>query len=122
MRLLYGTELDTGPDREVDWPDAFLTGFDICVATVHSDFGFERAAMPRLIGKRPGLGIDTDEVRAACARRSRPGDQCPGRPALPRRRGHPPRQGHGVRFAIGTDARSIPRSRISAAASARRRG
>ncbi|WP_255954693.1 DNA polymerase/3'-5' exonuclease PolX [Streptomyces odontomachi] len=88
MRLLHGTELNIGPDGEVDWPDEFLAGFDLCVASLHSHFGLGRRAMtqrlvracehPRVniighpttrrIGKRPGVDADWDEVFAACAR------------------------------------------------------
>jgi DNA polymerase (family X) len=88
MRLLHGTELNIDPDGEVDWPDEFLDGFDICVASVHSHFNLSREAMTRrlvracenpyvnvighpttrLIGKRPGIDADLDEVFAACAR------------------------------------------------------
>ncbi|MFG2126235.1 DNA polymerase/3'-5' exonuclease PolX [Streptomyces sp. NPDC048751] len=88
MRLLHGTELNIGPEGEVDWPDEFLRGFDLCVASVHSHFGIGRAAMTRrivracenphvnvighpttrLIGRRPGIDADLDEVFAACAR------------------------------------------------------
>ncbi|MFF3328217.1 DNA polymerase/3'-5' exonuclease PolX [Streptomyces sp. NPDC002888] len=88
MRLLHGTELNIGPEGEVDWADAFLEGFDLCVASVHSHFGIGRGAMTRrivracenphinvighpttrLIGRRPGIDADLDEVFAACAR------------------------------------------------------
>jgi DNA polymerase (family 10) len=88
MRLLHGTELNIGPEGEVDWPDEFLQGFDICVAAVHSHFNVGRKAMTRrlvsacenphiniighpttrLLGKRPGIDADLDEVFAACAR------------------------------------------------------
>ncbi|WP_037673803.1 DNA polymerase/3'-5' exonuclease PolX [Streptomyces griseus] len=88
MRLLHGSELNIGPDGEVDWPDDFLAGFDLCVASVHSHFGLGREAMTRrivracehphvhvighpttrLIGRRPGIDADLDAVFAACAR------------------------------------------------------
>ncbi|OAH15654.1 DNA polymerase/3'-5' exonuclease PolX [Streptomyces jeddahensis] len=88
MRLLHGTELNIGPEGELDWPDDFLAGFDLCVASVHSHFNLSRKAMTRrlvracenphvnvighpttrLIGKRPGIDADLDEVFAACAR------------------------------------------------------
>ncbi|WP_405676704.1 DNA polymerase/3'-5' exonuclease PolX [Streptomyces sp. NBC_00868] len=88
MRLLHGTELNIGPDGELDWPDAFLAGFDLCVASVHSHFGLDpRAQTRRLvracenpyvqvighpttrrIGRRPGIEADFDEVFRACAR------------------------------------------------------
>ncbi|MGP3981603.1 DNA polymerase/3'-5' exonuclease PolX [Streptomyces sp. KR80] len=88
MRLLHGTELNIDPDGGVDWPQDFLEGFDLCVASVHSHFNQGRDALTRrlvkacenpciniighpttrIIGKRPGLDIDLDAVFAACAR------------------------------------------------------
>ncbi len=88
MRLLHGTELNIGPDGGLDWPDAFLADFDLCVASVHSHFGQSRQAMTkrllracenpyvavighpttRRIGKRPGVDADFDAVFEACAR------------------------------------------------------
>ncbi|MGW1022338.1 DNA polymerase/3'-5' exonuclease PolX [Streptomyces sp. NPDC002577] len=88
MRLLHGTELNIGPEGELDWPDDFLAGFDLCVASVHSHFNLSRKDMTRrlvracenphvnvighpttrLIGKRPGIDADLDEVFATCAR------------------------------------------------------
>ncbi len=88
MRLLHGTELNIGPEGEVDWPEEFLAGFDLCVASLHSHFDLGRTAMTRrlvracehpyvnvighpttrLIGKRAGVDADWDEVFAACAR------------------------------------------------------
>lgn len=87
-RLLHGVELNIDPDGEVDWPPEFLRDFDLCVASVHSHFGLDRAAQTRRlvracenpyvsiighpttrrIGKRPGLDADYDAVFAACAR------------------------------------------------------
>jgi DNA polymerase (family 10) len=88
MRLLHGTELNIGPEGDVDWPEEFLAAFDICVASVHSHFDLSRRKMTerlvracenphvnllghpttRLIGKRPRVDADWDEVFAACAR------------------------------------------------------
>ncbi len=88
MRLLHGTELNIGPDGEVDWPPEFLAGFDLCVASVHSHFSLGRDALTRRLvracenpyvdiighptgryfGKRPGIDADLDAVFAACAR------------------------------------------------------
>ncbi|MFI7296422.1 DNA polymerase/3'-5' exonuclease PolX [Streptomyces sp. NPDC050121] len=129
MRLLHGTELNIGPDGEVDWPDEFLQGFDICVASVHSHFNLGRTAMTRrivracnnphvnvlghpttrLIGKRPGIDADLDEVFAACARtgtaleiNAQPDRLDLGDENILRARSH------GAKFAIDTDAHSIP--------------
>src|SRR6202035_3489139 len=47
MELLHGTELNIAPDGTVDWPAEFLGGFDVCVASVHSNFDQSRPAMTR---------------------------------------------------------------------------
>ncbi|MGW3729189.1 DNA polymerase/3'-5' exonuclease PolX [Streptomyces sp. NPDC000851] len=128
MRLLHGVELNIDPDGGVDWPDDFLAGFDLCVASVHSHFNQERQALTRrlvracenpyvniighpttrIIGKRPGIDADLDAVFAACARTST---------AL-EINSHPDRldlcdehilwaKRHGVKFAIDSDAHSV---------------
>jgi DNA polymerase (family 10) len=38
MRLLHGVELNIGGDGSLDYPDDVLAGFDLCVASVHSQF------------------------------------------------------------------------------------
>ncbi len=88
MTLLHGSELNIDPDGGVDWPEEFLAGFDITVASVHSHFGQSREQMTRrviramenprvdvighptgrLIGKRPAIELDFDEVFKAAAR------------------------------------------------------
>lgn len=88
MRLLHGAELNIAPDGEVDWPAAFLAGFDLCVASVHSHFDQGREALTRrivracenpyvhvighpttrIIGRRLAIDADLDAVFAACAR------------------------------------------------------
>ncbi|MEV4502442.1 DNA polymerase/3'-5' exonuclease PolX [Streptomyces klenkii] len=128
MRLLHGTELNIGPDGDVDWPEEFLAGFDLCVASVHDHFKQNRAEQTRrlvracenpavsiighpttrLLGKRPGIDADFDEVFAACARTGT---------AL-EINAHPERldlgdedilraRRHGVKFSINTDAHSV---------------
>ena len=128
MRLLHGTELNIGPDGEVDWPGEFLDGFDICVASVHSHFGLGREAMTRrlvracenprvnvlghpttrLIGRRHGLDVELEEVFACCARtgtaleiNAQPDrlDLCDEDILLAKR--------HGAKFAVSTDAHSV---------------
>ncbi|MFF4250770.1 DNA polymerase/3'-5' exonuclease PolX [Streptomyces sp. NPDC001663] len=129
LRLLHGTELNIGPDGEVDWPKEFLAGFDLCVASVHSHFNQDREALTRrivracenpyvnvighpttrIIGKRPGIDADLDAVFAACARTGT---------AL-EINAHPDRldlrdedilraRRHGVRFAVNSDAHAVP--------------
>ncbi|MFF3513678.1 DNA polymerase/3'-5' exonuclease PolX [Streptomyces sp. NPDC002573] len=129
MRLLHGTELNIGPEGEVDWPDEFLAGFDLCVASLHSHFDLDRKAMTRrlvracenpyvnvighpttrLIGKRPGVDADWDEVFAVCARtgtalevNAQPDrlDLCDEDILRARE--------HGAKFAVNTDAHSVP--------------
>jgi DNA polymerase (family 10) len=85
MRLLHGCELNIGPDGSLDYDQDFRMGFDWCVAAVHSHFDLPRAAQTkrilkamedpavnvighlsgRMIGKRPGIELDLDEVLAA---------------------------------------------------------
>ncbi|MFE7329676.1 DNA polymerase/3'-5' exonuclease PolX [Streptomyces sp. NPDC057565] len=128
MRLLHGTELNIGPDGEVDWPGEFLQGFDICVASVHSHFNLGREAMTRrivracenphinvighpttrLLGRRHGIDADLDEVFAASARtgtaleiNAQPERLDLGDEDILRARSH------GAKFAIDTDAHSV---------------
>ncbi|MFF4861168.1 DNA polymerase/3'-5' exonuclease PolX [Streptomyces sp. NPDC002405] len=128
MRLLHGTELNIGPDGDVDWPGEFLAGFDICVASVHSHLGLDRKAMTRrlvracenpyvhvighptarLIGRRPGIDADLDEVFAACARtgtaleiNAQPDRLDLGDEDILRARSH------GAKFAVDSDAHSL---------------
>ncbi|MFD7231967.1 DNA polymerase/3'-5' exonuclease PolX [Streptomyces sp. NPDC059881] len=127
MQLLHGTELNIGPEGEVDWPGDFLADFDICVASVHSHFNQSRHALTRRlvracenpyvsvighpttrkIGKRPGIDADFDAVFEACARTGT---------AL-EINAHPERldlgdedilraKRHGVKFAVNSDAHS----------------
>ncbi|HEX6498861.1 MAG TPA: DNA polymerase/3'-5' exonuclease PolX [Micromonosporaceae bacterium] len=87
LTLLHGTELNIGPDGELDWDDDFLAGFDLCVASVHSHFAQSAAQMTRrlvracenpyvtiighpstrLLGKREPVDADWDAVFAAAA-------------------------------------------------------
>jgi DNA polymerase (family 10) len=88
LTLLHGTELNIDADGEVDWPERFLSDFDVCVASVHSLFTQGREAMTRrivravenpcvhvlghptarLIGRREPVDCDWDAVFEACAR------------------------------------------------------
>nr|WP_324289407.1 PHP domain-containing protein [Streptomyces sp. H34-S4] len=125
MRLLHGTELNIGPDGDLDWPDEFLAEFDLCVASVHSHFNQSRQELTgrllracenphvavighpttRRIGKRPPIDADFDAVFKACARTGT---------AL-EINAHPERldlcdedilraKRHGVKFAVSSDA------------------
>ena len=128
LTLLHGTELNIGPDGGVDWDADFLAGFDICVASIHSHFTQDRAAVTRRlvracenphvhvighptarsIGRRGPVDADWDEVFRAAARTGTALeiDSFPDRLDLPAdliRRA----LRHGVRFAVDTDAHSL---------------
>ncbi len=88
MVLLHGSELNIAADGSVDWDADFLSGFDICVASVHSSFEQDRATMTkrfiaaaenpfvnvighpltRKVGRRPPVQVDLGALYAACAR------------------------------------------------------
>jgi histidinol phosphatase-like PHP family hydrolase len=128
MRLLHGTELNIAPDGSVDWDEGFLSGFDVCVASVHSSFEQDRATMtkrfvtaaenPRVniighpltrkIGRRPPVEADLDAVYAACARTGTALEinASPDRMDLPPQHIAAAREA-GVKFAIDTDAHSL---------------
>ncbi|MFF7355473.1 MULTISPECIES: DNA polymerase/3'-5' exonuclease PolX [Streptomyces] len=129
MRLLHGTELNIDPDGGVDWPADFLAGFDVCVASLHSHFDLGREAMTRrlvracenpyvhvighpttrLIGRRPGVDADWDEVFAACARTGTALEVNAQPDRLDLRDEDILRaRERGVRFAVNTDAHSVP--------------
>jgi DNA polymerase (family 10) len=128
MTLLHGTELNIDPDGAVDWPAAFLEGFDITVASVHSHFNQSREAMTRRmiramenphvnvighpttrkIGRRDPVDLDLDAVFEAAARTGTALeiDAYPDR--LDLRDEHVRRaRRSGVRFAIDTDAHAV---------------
>ncbi|MFC5752761.1 DNA polymerase/3'-5' exonuclease PolX [Actinomadura rugatobispora] len=128
LTLLHGTELNIDPDGGVDWDAGFLAGFDICVASIHSHFTQDQAAMTRRlvracenphvhvighptarsIGRRRPVDADWDEVFKTAARTGTALeiDSFPDRLDLPedliRRALH-----HGVKFAVDTDAHSL---------------
>ncbi|GAA2089132.1 DNA polymerase/3'-5' exonuclease PolX [Actinomadura alba] len=128
MVLLHGTELNIDPDGGVDWPAEFLEGFDVCVASVHSHFTQDSAEMTRrfvtacenpyvnvighptarLIGRRPPVEADWDEVFRACARTGTALeiDCFPDRLDLPAELIRRAKR-HGVRFAIDSDAHAV---------------
>ncbi|HEY7488381.1 MAG TPA: DNA polymerase/3'-5' exonuclease PolX [Streptosporangiaceae bacterium] len=128
MTLLHGTELNIDADGAVDWPAEFLDGFDVCVASVHSLFTQNKTEMTRrflvacenphvhvighptarMIGKRPSVDADWDEVFKAAARTGTAleVDSFPDRLDLPAdliRRA----KRYGVKFSIDTDAHAI---------------
>jgi histidinol phosphatase-like PHP family hydrolase len=128
LTLLHGTELNIAPDGSVDWDEDFLSGFDICVASVHSSFEQDRATMtkrfvtaaenPRVniighpltrkIGRRPPVEADLDALYAACARTGTALEinASPDRMDLPPQHIAAAREA-GVKFAIDSDAHSL---------------
>ncbi|HEV3381111.1 MAG TPA: DNA polymerase/3'-5' exonuclease PolX [Trebonia sp.] len=129
MRLLHGAELNIAPDGSVDWDADFLSGFDMCVASVHSHFDAGRREMtrrfvaacenPRVnvighpltrkIGRRPPVDVDLGELFRACARTGTALEvnASPSRLDLPSEHIRAARDA-GVKFAIDTDAHSVP--------------
>jgi DNA polymerase (family X) len=128
MRLLHGTELNIGPDGDVDWPAEFLDGFDLCVASVHSHFTQPREEMTRRmlraienphvsilghpttrkIGRRPPVDADLDAVYEACARTGTAIeiDAYPDRLDLSAEHVRLARR-HGAAFSIDSDAHAV---------------
>jgi DNA polymerase (family 10) len=125
MTLLHGTELNIDPDGSVDWPDQFLAGFDVTVASVHSHFTQPRDEMTRrviramedpfvnvighltgrLIGKRPPIDIDLDAVFEAAARTGTALEVNSFPERLDVKDEHILwAKRHGVRFAVSTDS------------------
>lgn len=129
MVLLQGSELNIGPEGSVDWGPEFLSKLDITVASVHGLFNQTKDEMTRrlitamenpyvnvighptarLIGKREAIDFDHEEVFKAAGRTGTAMEiNC-----------HPDRldlrdehilwaRRHGVKFAVDTDAHSLP--------------
>jgi len=61
IKLLHGSELNIAADGSLDWDDDFLAGFDVLVASVHSDFDQSREEMTKpkfpLVGRDYGLEL-----------------------------------------------------------------
>lgn len=129
IRLLHGSELNIAPDGSVDWPEEILAEFDICVASVHSAFTLPRDVQTRrvvraienprvhvighltgrLIGRREPIDLDLDAVFAAAARTGTVLEVNGGPDRLDLRDEHIRwAKRHGVRFAIDSDAHSVP--------------
>lgn len=129
LRVLHGTELNVDAAGEVDWPADFLAGFDICVASIHSSFTLDRAAQTRrliraienpavniighlttrLLDRREPIDVDLDAVFAAAGRTGTALEinASPHRLDLNDEQIMAARR-HGVRFAINSDAHSVP--------------
>jgi DNA polymerase (family 10) len=128
LTLLHGTELNIDASGAVDWDTDFLAGFDLCVASVHSAFTQDQEETTarfiaacdnphvnivghptaRMIGRRPPVDADWDEVFKACAATGTALEinSFPDRLDLPAdliRRA----LRHGVKFAIDSDAHAV---------------
>ena len=127
MVLLHGTELNIDPEGGVDWGPEFLEGFDVCVASVHTEFNQSKDEMTRrivracenpfvniighptgrLIGKRPPIEFDLDEVFKAASRTGTAMEVNSFPDRLDLRDEHIMwARRHGVKFAVDTDSHS----------------
>ena len=127
MVLLHGTELNIDPEGGVDWGPEFLSGFDVCVASVHTEFNQSKDEMTRrivracenphvnvighptarLIGRRPPIEFDLDEVFRAAARTGTALEVNSFPDRLDLRDEHIMwARRYGVKFAVNTDAHS----------------
>ncbi len=129
IELLHGSELNIAADGSLDWDDDFLSGFDVLVASVHSDLDQTREEMTRrlltaiehpyvnvighpttrVLGRRPAVDFDVDAVFAAAARTHTALEinAFPDRLDLSDELVGRARQ-DGVVFAIDTDAHAVP--------------
>ena len=125
MTLLHGSELNIDPDGGVDWPEDFLEGFDVLVASVHSHFSQSKDEMTRrivramenprvhvighptarVIGRRQPIEFDFEEVFKAAARTGTAMEvnSFPDRLDLKDEHILWARR-HGVKFAVATDS------------------
>ena len=128
MVLLHGTELNIQPDGSVDWDEEFLSGFDVCVGSIHSHFNMPKDDMTRRmiramenpavniighpttrkIGGRDPIDLDLDEVFKAAARTGTAleVDSYPDRLDLKDEHIAWAKK-YGVRFSIDTDSHSV---------------
>ncbi|MGB8386902.1 DNA polymerase/3'-5' exonuclease PolX [Mycobacterium sp.] len=129
IELLHGSELNIAANGSLDWDDDFLAGFDVLVASVHSDFDQTREEMTRrlltaighpyvniighpttrVLARRPPIDFDVDAVFAAAARTHTALEinAFPDRLDLSDELVRRARE-HGVVFAIDTDAHAVP--------------
>lgn len=125
MAILQGSELNIQPDGSVDWDEAFLSGFDVCVASVHSHLNMSKDNMTkrivtamenpnvhvighptaRLLGRRDPIEFDLDEVFRAAARTGTALEVNSFPDRLDLKDEHILwAKKHGVKFAISTDS------------------
>jgi DNA polymerase (family 10) len=88
LTVLHGVELNVDADGTLDYPDEVLAGFDLCVASIHSQFKLSRSQQTtrllraisnphvhvvghpsgRRLDRREGIDFDVAEVAKAAAR------------------------------------------------------
>jgi DNA polymerase (family 10) len=127
MVLLHGSELNIDAEGNVDWGPEFLEGFDVLVASVHTEFNQSKEEMTRRIvracenpfvniighptgrkiGQRPPVEFDVDEVFAAAARTGTALEINSYPDRLDLRDEHVMwAKRHGAKFAVDTDSHS----------------
>jgi DNA polymerase (family 10) len=127
MVLLHGSELNIDAEGNVDWGPDFLEGFDLLVASVHTEFNQSKEEMTRRIvracenpfvniighpttrkiGQRPPIEFDLEEVFAAAARTGTALEINSYPDRLDLRDEHVMwAKRHGVKFAVDTDSHS----------------
>ncbi len=87
ITILFGCELNIGPDGSLDYDAEFRREFDFCVASIHSHFDLGKEQQTarlltaladrsvnvighlsgRYVGRRPGVELDTDSILEALA-------------------------------------------------------
>jgi len=128
IRVLHGVELNIAGDGSLDYPDEVLAGFDLCVASIHSQFRLSKAEQTkrliraienphvhvighpsgRRLDRREGIDFDVAEVAKAAVKHG----------VALEINGHPGRldlrddhirwaREHGSNFVISTDAHSV---------------
>jgi DNA polymerase (family X) len=133
MVLLHGSELNIDAQGNVDWGPEFLEGFDVLVASVHTEFNQSKEEMTRRIvraienpfvniighpttrkiGQRPPIEFDLEEVFAAAARTGTALEINSYPDRLDLRDEHIMwAKRHGVKFAIDTDSHSTVHQRF----------
>jgi DNA polymerase (family X) len=133
MVLLHGSELNIDAQGNVDWGPKFLEGFDVLVASVHTEFNQSKEEMTRRIvraienpfvniighpttrkiGQRPPIEFDLEEVFAAAARTGTALEINSYPDRLDLRDEHVMwAKRHGVKFAVDTDSHSTVHQRF----------
>jgi DNA polymerase (family 10) len=128
LTVLHGVELNIAADGSLDYPDDVLSGFDICVASIHGQFNLSKKDQTkrlvkaienphvhvighpsgRRLDRRPGIDFDVGAV-AKAAKANGVALEINAHPYRLDLRDEHVRwaREHGVFFAVSTDAHSI---------------